>query len=435
MDRITKLRARRAEILDEMEAITNAIADDTGLTAEQQEAFSALTAEDDKLQAELNTLQEVERRRASQAVPVTVIDTPNAPAGGQPSAPAAVAERGVTFARMTRYLAAAGGSIIGAAQIAEANGDSGLFANQNMSNASAGGYLVPEDVASEIIELLRPASVVRSMGPRVIPLPSGNLTTNRRATGAQFGYVGEQQDAPASGQTYGQMKLSAKKFAGLVPISNDLLRSASVAVDVLVRDDIVEGAASAEDLYFLRGAGTENAPLGLRNQLTGTAYAALNILTMTASPDLQKVDNDLGRLELAMMNQNLDPSMAHYVMSPRSAMYLTNLRDGNGNKAYPEMAGGMLRRKPVHVTNNIPQNLGGGTESEIGLIHPSHVVIGEQGSISIATSTEAAYKDSNGVMQAAFSRDETLMRLIMHHDIGLRHLPAVAWLTGVTWGV
>lgn len=434
MDRITKIRARRAVILDEMEAITNAIADDTGITAEQQEAFNALTAEDDKLQAELKTLEDLERRRASLAVPVGVIQTPDAPAGGQPSAPAAPAPKGVTFARMTRYLAAAQGSIVQAHQIAEANGDSGLFANQNMSNATAGGYLVPEAVAGEIIELLRPASVVRSMGPRVIPLPNGNLTTNRRATGASFGYVGEQQDVPASGLTFGQMKLSAKKFAGLVPISNDLLRSASTSVDILVRDDIVEGAASAEDLYFLRGAGTENTPLGLRNQLIGTAYEALNILTMTATPDLQKVDNDLGRLELALMNQNLDPSAAHWVMSPRTAMYLTNLRDGNGNKAYPEMAEGMLRRKPVKVTNNIPQNLGGGTESEIGLIHPSHVIIGDQNAISIATSTEAAYKDANGVMQAAFSRDETLMRLIMHHDIGLRHLPAVAWLTGVTWG-
>lgn len=434
MDRILEIAARRADILDEMQAITDAISDDVGITDEQQAQYDALAAEDDRLQAERGRLEEIERRRASQAQPVTVIATP-APAATDPQRRAAEpAQRGTTFARMTRYLAASGGILMVANQIAEANGDSGLFANQNMTAPAAGGYLVPEDVSNEIIELLRPASVVRAMGARPVPMPNGNLTTNRRASGAQFGYVAEQDDVAASGMTFGQMKLSAKKFAGLVPISNDLLRSASTSVDLLVRDDIVEGAGSAEDLYFLRGSGVGNFPLGLRNQLTGTPYAASNILTMTATPDLQKVDNDLGRLELALMNQNLDPSAAHWVMAPRVAMYLTNLRDGNGNKVYPEMAEGMLRRKPVHVTTSVPINLGTGTHSEIGLIHPSHVVIGEQGGIEIATSTEAAYKDAGGTMQAAFSRDETLMRLIMHHDIGLRHLPAVAWLIGVTWG-
>jgi hypothetical protein len=37
-------------------------------------------------------------------------------------------------------------------------------------------------------------------------------------------------------------------------------------------------------------------------------------------------------------------------------------------------------------------------------------------------------------MRSAYSRDETLMRMILQHDIGLRHLSAVSVLTGVTWG-
>jgi len=434
MDRITEIRERRAAILDEMETITAAIDPETGISDDQETAWSALTAEDDRLQAEMARLRDAEQRRASLAVSVAVT-----PASGSPTphaaAPAVPAVPGLTFARMTRYLAAGQGNAHIAATIAEANGDTGLFANQNMSSGAAGGFLVPEDVSAEIIELLRPVSVVRAMGPRVIPLPNGNMSTNRRAAGASFGYIAEQQDTPATGLTFGPMKLSAKKLAGLVPISNDLLRSASTSVDMLVRDDIVEGAAQAEDLYFLRGSGGENLPLGLRFQAVGTSFASLNILAMTATPDLAKVTTDLGRLELALMNQNVDPTGAHWVMSPRSAMYLTNLRDGNGNLAFPEMSAGMLRRKSVHVTTAIPGNLGAGTESEIGLIHPSHVVIGEQGAINVAVSTEAAYKDASGTMQAAFSRDETLMRLILLHDIGMRHLPAASWLTGVTWGV
>lgn len=435
MDWITKLKARRAAGLDKMQAILASVGADGDLTAEQQAEFDGLKAEDDQLAAKIAQAEDVERRQAAAARPVAALPGVTHAPQASASLPAAPAERGLTFARMVRTIAAAGGIPHVAVQIAEANGDSGLFANQNMGNGAAGGFLVPEDVSGEVIELLRPASVVTAMGPRFVPMPSGNLTTNRRATGANFGYGGEQQNINATGMTFGQVKLSAKKLRGIIPVSNDLLRSASTAVDRLIRDDAVADAAQIQDRFFLRGSGTDFAPKGLRFQLLGTAFEATNILAMTATPTLQTVTNDLGRMELALGNANVVYTSAHWIMSPRTAMYLTNLRDGNGNFAFPEMQDKMLRRKPVHVTTEVPSNLGGGgNESEIMLVAPQHVMVGEHMGIEIAMSTEAAYHDASGVMQAAFSRDETLMRMILQHDIGLRHLAAIAVLTGVTWG-
>lgn len=435
MDKILELRARRAGIIDRMDALVASIGDGDDWTEDQTAQFDALKAEDDKVTAELTRLEDVERRRAEAARPAAPLPgAADTQAGGAPTAPAAPKEPGLQFARMVRTIAAAGGNHYVAQQIAEASGDSGLFANQNMSTGTAGGFLVPEDVSGEVIELLRPLSVVTAMGPRIVPMPNGNMTTNRRASGANFEYGGEQQDIKAAGYSYGQVKLSAKKLSGIIPISNDLLRTASTAVDRMVRDDALADAAQIQDRHFLRGAGTDYAPKGLRFQHTGTPFAASHVLTMTAAPDLQKVDNDLGRLELALANNNVVVTGAHWIMSPQIAMFLTNLRDGNGNKVYPEMANGQLRMKPVHITTEIPSNLGaGGNESEIMLAHPGHILVGEHMGIEVAMSTEAAYKDSEGNMQAAFSRDETLMRMILQHDIGLRHLPAVAILTGVTW--
>lgn len=432
MDRITALRARRAGIIEQMEAIVASIPEGGDMTAEQTAAFDALKVEDDKVAAQLTQAEDLERRRAAAARPAAPL--PGLTPAPQATAPAQPAEKGLTFARMVRTVAAAGGIPHVAAQIAEANGDSGLFANQNMGSGAAGGFLVPEDVSTEVIELLRPLSVVTAMGPRIVPMPNGNLTTNRRATGANFSYTGEQRDIGATGYTFGQVKLSAKKLTGIVPVSNDLMRAASTAVDRLIRDDMLADAAQIQDRFFLRGSGTDFAPKGLRFQHLGTGFEASHVLTMTAVPTLATVTNDLGRMELALGNANVPYTGAHWVMSPRVAMFLTNLRDGNGNLAFPEMQDGMLRRKPVHVTTEIPDNLGGGTESEIMLVHPMHVLVGEHMGIEIALSTEAAYKDASGTMQAAFSRDETLMRMIMQHDIGLRHLPAVSILTGVTWG-
>lgn len=430
MDRITALRARRAGILEQMEALVASVPENQDMTAEQVSQFDALKAEDDKVAADLARAEDMERRRAAAARPTAPLP------GAQPglaAAPVQAAEKGLRFAAMTRALAAGGGIPFVAQQVAESWGQSGLFANQNMGTGAAGGFLVPEDVSSEIIELLRPASVVMSLNPQVVPMPNANLTMNRQATGTNATYIGEQQDAPATGLSVGQVKLSAKKLAALIPISNDLLRAAGVAVDRLVRDDIVTSIALRTDLSFLRGAGTEYSPRGMRNWLIGTSLAASNILTMTGSPSLATVKSDLGRMELALLNADVPMLRPGWVFAPRTLMYLSNLMDGNGNTAFPELARGELRGKPFRVTTQIPTNLGGGTESEIYLADFAQVVVGEHMGIEVAMSTEAAYKDASGTMQAAFSRDETIMRAIVQHDINTRHLAAVAILTGVTW--
>lgn len=435
MPNLDDLRRARATAAQAMATAADALTALEASAAPDAAALTAATAAFDQAEAAFKAANvQVQRAESVEAAQAAAAGTGDTRSGAAP-VPAAPHEKGLGFAKILRTLAAANGNVYLANQIAETNGDSGLFANQNMATGAAGGFLVPEAVSGEVIELLRPASVVSAMGPRFIPMPNGNLTTNRRATGASFSYGGEQQDIDVTGITLGQVRLSAKKLSGLIPISNDLLRSSGTAIDRLVRDDAVADAALMQDRYFLRGLGTEYAPRGLRYQNVGTSYETTHILTMTATPDLAKVTTDLGRMELALANANVVVTGAHWAMSPRTQMYLQNLRDGNGNYAFPEVANGQLRRKPIHVTTQIPQNLGGGTESEILLVAPEHVMIGEHMGIEIAMSTEAAYVDGTSTLVSAFSRDETLMRMILQHDIGLRHLAAVAVLTGVTWGV
>ncbi|ETA53976.1 phage major capsid protein [Ponticoccus alexandrii] len=440
MDDLNDLRAARKKAADDMTAkaaALQAVEDQDGAT---DDAVAGATAAFETAQKHFAKLDgQVKRAEAAEAAQLAAV-APEAGSGtsddASPRVAAMAKEPGLRFGATLRVMAAAGGDGDRAIRIAEAQGMSGLIASQNVSQGVKGGIFVPEDVGDEVIELLRPKSVVMGLpGVRFIPMPNGNFTQNRRASGASFGYGEENDDIAVTGYEYGQVKLSAKKLSGIIPISNDLIGMASTAMDRMVRDDALDDAAAAADLNFLRAAGTDSAPKGLRWQLLGTTAAATNILTMTAAPDLQKVDDDLGRLELALMNANVDATGAHWIMSPRVAMYLTNLRDGNGNKVYPEMSDGRLRRKPVHVTTNVPDNLGvGGNESEIMLVAPRHIMIGETGGMNVAMSSEASYRDSNGNLQSAFSKDETLLRLIMQHDIGLRHLLAVAVLTGVTWG-
>jgi HK97 family phage major capsid protein len=426
------LRRERKAAADAMNVAATAMADaaDDEASTKAQAEFDKAKADFARLDGQVKAMEAAEAAQAAAAVPAATL--PGTTAGG--TAPAQVKEKGLRFAAMTRALAAAGGIPYVAAQIAEEMGHSGLFANQNMGTGAAGGFLVPEDVSGEMIELLRPMSVIMASGPVIVPMPNGNLTMNRQATGSNAGYIGEQQDVPATGVTFGQVKLAARKLAALVPISNDLLRAAGVAVDRVVRDDVLASVALKTDGSFLRSIGSDFSPRGLRYQLVGTSYEATNILTMTATPDVTKIINDLARMELALENADIPMLNPGWIMSARVAKYLENLRDANGNKVFPEMALGELNGKPYRKTTGVPNNLGGGTESEIYLADFGQVVVGEHMGMQIAMSEQAAYKDATGTMQAAFSRDETVMRAIVQHDIGLRHLAAVAVLTGVTWG-
>lgn len=434
MDMIAQLRARRTAGLDAMQAVlAAATAANRDLTTEESAKYECLKADDDKMAKELDTLEDLERRKAAAAKPVAALPGAS-PQPGVPAQPKAEGEKGLKFARMFRALAAANGVAFVAAQIAEKQwGDSGLFANQNIGTGSAGGFLVEESVAGEVIELLRPASVVMSLSPILMPMAAGNMTMNRLANGASASYIGEQQAAPATAVAFGQVKLSAKKLAALIPISNDLLRTSGVAADRIVRDDLVAALAQRTDLAFIRGAGTEFSPKGLRFQTLSTAFATTHVLTQTGST-LANVTTDLARMELALLSNDIPMLRPGWLMAPRTALFLQNIRDANGNFAFPEMARGELRGKPFRITTQIPVNLGGGTnESELYLADFAQVVVGEHMGIDVSVSTEAAYIDASATMQAAFSRDETVMRAIAQHDIGVRHLAAVVVLTAVTW--
>ena len=99
------------------------------------------------------------------------------------------------------------------------------------------------------------------------------------------------------------------------------------------------------------------------------------------------------------------------------------------------MANMMLKNFKIEFTNQLPEDLGvGGNESEIYFVDFSQVLIPDTMAIQLSISTEATYMDG-GALVSAFSRDQTVVRTIAEHDLGLRHDKAVAVGTGVRWGI
>lgn len=343
--------------------------------------------------------------------------------------------QGIAAARFVRAMAFGRGDLERAKHFCTKTWDDGLgddiVKSLQAGDLTAGGALVPPEYAQEIIELLRPMSVVRAAGARTLPMNAGSLTLRKQTAGSTAAYVGESTNITKTQPTTGQIVMTSKKLAAIVPISNDLLQfSSSPSADEFVRDDLVLHIATREDQAFLRDDGTQDKPKGLRYWAQAANITATNGTSATnIETDCKDAINDLEGNDVRMIK----PA---WFMAPRSKNHLVNLRDANGNLIFPEIRGGSptLYGWPAFVSTNIPTNLGsGGNESELYLVDMVDAIIAEASGLEIAVDSSASYVDS-GSLVSAFSRDETLIRAISKHDFAVRHEESVAVKTGVTWG-
>ncbi len=434
--RITALKTSLAAVVASMDGILATASNDGGrdLTAEEQATFDAKATEASGLQAKIKTEEQLLALQASTATPVVVPGPTGVQPGTVPAAVAEKAEPGAMVGRVAIAIAATGGldhrAMASHAQQVWGDETGQIVANMEQATNIKGGYLVDTAYSRDFVGLLRPRVVIRRLGARSVPMPDGNLTMRKQTGSTTAGYVGERTPAPVTDLTVDQLKMSAKTLRALVPITNQLIRRASFGVDTMVRDDLVTSAGIKEDQQFTRGTGSSTAPAGLL-----TLIPAGNKLAITANPTLATVTADLGRVRLKVIGANVPMAKCGWLMSPRSAMFLSTLRDGNGNTAFPTMSDAepTLYGYPVGVTTSVPDNLGAGTnESEIYFGDFEQFLIGDTYQVTLAASTEAAY-DDNGTMRSAFSNDETVIRLIQEHDTQLRYDAAFAMLTGVTW--
>jgi HK97 family phage major capsid protein len=433
MPDINDLRQKRAKLNDEAQALATLEAAGTELTAEQVEAFASIQQEFAALTLQIQRLEVAEQMAAAVAKP---LPTQGALAGngyGYSAQPKTPDVKGAKVARMIQAIGATGRGGREAAHYAETVlGDADVAMALNTGAATAGGVLVPKDFMADVVELLMPKSVVRSMGAIALPMPHGNLTVPKMTGGATSYYVSESQAGTASEQTFGDLSLSAKHMITLVPVSNQLLQYSGVNqnVESLIVGDMVNSMGLREDLAYIRGDGLANTPKGFRN-----LAPVANVVVASAGTSIALVETDLSKLELKLLNANVRMLKPGWVMNPTTFMFLMSQRDGNGNKVYPELAQNQLRGKPLAVTTQVPSNLGTGTESEVYLVDFADAIIGESGTVSLAISTEASYTDPvSGTVKNAFTSNQTLIRAVSSNDFGMRHDASVAVLTGVKWG-
>lgn len=298
----------------------------------------------------------------------------------------------------------------------------------NTGDLVSGGVLIAEELASEVIELLRPMTVVRNLA-RNRQIPTGAFRQARVTAGAVARYKDEGTTTNASQLTTDQIVPTPHILEALTPVSDLLNDFTNQQSQRVAQEDLLRVMAEREDLAFLRGTGTQFEPKGLLNFAANT-QAQTSTAVADVRTDIRDLINFLG-------NANVSMDSLTFLMTTRSNGFLEDLKTAGGETNEFSLAvNGQIRGIPVFTTNNIPNNLGGGTESEIYLVNMSDVVIFDAiDSFRLRVSSEATYKDSSGNDRSAFANDETIIKMISAHDLIPRHNEAIATLTAVTYGV
>ena len=298
------------------------------------------------------------------------------------------------------------------------------------ADSGTGHFLVPDEWASEIIEFLRPNVTVRKLGAQTVPLVGGTLHIPAMIGGGSAEYLGESEDISITKPEFSEKTLIAKKLAAIVPISNDLLRKASYNVMTIVRNDLINAIAVREDKAFLYDTGVTTTIKGLKQLATNANRVFASDGSIAA---------DIAKAEKALKDAHIRFVRPGIIMSSRTENYLKYYYESlSGTYPYlEEMRNGTIFGYPYAVSYEIPTNLPIGTVNngtELFFVDFNEVIIGDGEQIYVDISTEAAYNDGANVI-SAFSKDQTLIRVITENDMILRHDKAVVLISPLNWDV
>jgi len=146
----------------------------------------------------------------------------------------------------------------------------------------AGGYVVPEESLSQVIELLRARVVAYDLGARDLMATGIPLTIPRLTTGSVGYWVSENSAITASDLGFEQINMTPKTVAGRVILSNLLLETSTPTADQIIQEDLAAQLGVAMDVGILDGIGAAGQPTGIMNT-AGIASVAMMDLTPVAA--------------------------------------------------------------------------------------------------------------------------------------------------------
>lgn len=213
------------------------------------------------------------------------------------------------------------------------------------SSATAGGFLIAEDVATQIERVLRATSVCIGSGARILPGLVGNIALGRETGEVTINWLHELDAATEGESTFSAVNLSPHRAAGLTAISKELQFQSTPDISGFVIDSISRGIGVALDNAGLQGTGLLGQPLGI------FSLNNVNTVTFGGASTWAKVVNFESQITQANgLDQNIS-FIGHPTVREKwkTLQRFTGVTDTLWNSDEDTIAG-----KPARVTMNMP---------------------------------------------------------------------------------
>jgi len=158
-------------------------------------------------------------------------------------------------------------------------------ASENIN--TAGGALVPEEMAQTIIDLREEYGIFRQ-NCKVETMTSDTKLIARRVSGLTGYWTGEGAETTASQKAWNQVRLTVKKLSGLSLFSNELAEDAVINIGDDLAKELAYMFAVSEDEAGFNGDGTSayGGIVGILNALIDGTHTAGMVEPATSTHDL-----------------------------------------------------------------------------------------------------------------------------------------------------
>jgi HK97 family phage major capsid protein len=230
----------------------------------------------------------------------------------------------------------------------------------NVGTTTEAGNLVATDLRGDLyVDALRNNMVLGGMGVRILTGLTGNVDMPRKASPTSLSRLTEIGSASETSPLTAKVTLSPKRVGGYVEVSKQALIQSSMALESMIRDDLLMSAAVELEDNCINGSGTAPNILGIRNYTTiGSTTAGANGAVPAWS---QFVD-----LESACANSNAEPdTLAGYVTNTKVRGKLKQTQLGTNLPFIWQNSQQPVNGYRVGITNNVPSNLTKGTSTTV----------------------------------------------------------------------
>lgn len=420
---------RAASLARQQEIMAKSVTDGATLDAAQSEEFDGLEADIEALDAHLKRLKTLEKSHVATATPAVGSSTE---AGSDARGPVTTrvevkgtnVPKGIAFTRYAMALAATSGNKGEAIELFRSRKEwsdtpevemllKAAVAAGSTTDATFAGPLAPmRPVTDEFLALLRPKTIIgRIPNLREVPF---NVSVPSQTGGGSYGWVGEGAAKPLTAAAFGTVTLRFAKAAGIIVLTEELVRFSSPSAEALIQAEMIAGIAAFLDTQFVDptiAAVTNVSPASITNGTTAIVSAGV-------TGDNARTDIKALVASFLAANQSMDNAV--FLMTETTAFALSTALNPLGQPFFPGLTaqGGTLMGIPVITSTNVG--------ARIILVDAQGILFADEGGVNVDVSREASLQMDTAPDNPG-TATTVLVSLWQRNLVGLRAERFITW--------